>query len=464
MDFVQSRLPGCFYTEGKVNKLKKMIISVVLAIAFIRIFAIPAAALDDDEFNGYSADTLVVKVGYFGGPYYEKAVFTLNDLWALDIVYADYTFIDNMPSVVIDHVAGVRLSDIMAAAGIDLGSIQTFYFWTKDKASDYYTSYTKTELIDTPRYCYYSLPDNFDHEEGVANEYADSDAVRVDTLLSLADNWNRTIAGATFGSDYMNLNTNTRFRLVFGQTNTWEHTASRSAKWIHEIVVELGGAPSLTLDASVLDGEVGSVLRTMASVRAEEAVLQNEAVTWTSSDDGVATVDEDGNITIQDEGTAIITASFAGITASLTVNGSAAADSDDDLPQNSDHSNAEDGGSAASGETDAGPGGAPDDVKQTQAPASDDTQTLSISEDIGNAVQINPPIAAAENTQGGVQNWRVFAMSETAAELPDIQLDNPLSGFTGGSVAMLFTISGITYAVKFRFDVRGNHDVYKRKS
>ena len=41
---------------------------------------LPALALDDDEFEGYAADTLTVKVGYFGGPYYMKRVFTLDEL------------------------------------------------------------------------------------------------------------------------------------------------------------------------------------------------------------------------------------------------------------------------------------------------------------------------------------------------------------------------------------------------
>lgn len=216
---------------------------LLMIVTIIAVLTPTASALDDDEFDGYAADALTIRVGYFGGPYYEKAVFTLDELWAMDVVYADYTFIDNMPSVVIDHVAGVRLADLMDAAGIDLNSIQTFYFWTRDKQSDYFTSYSKTALIDAARYCYYSLPDNFDDEEGVGNEYAASYAVPVDTVIALADDWNRCIAGATFGSDFLNLNTNTRFRLIFGQTNSYEPTASRSAKWIHEIVVELGGAP-----------------------------------------------------------------------------------------------------------------------------------------------------------------------------------------------------------------------------
>ena len=39
---------------------------------------------------------------------------------------------------------------------------------------------------------------------------------------------------------------------------------------------------------------------------------------------------------------------------------------------------------------------------------------------------------------GGVQDWRVFEMSEDAVELPDIQLDNPLLGFTKVMLALVF--------------------------
>ena len=132
------------------------------------------SALDDDAYDGYAADTLTIEVGYFGGPYYEKRVFTTEELWNLPLVREDYTFIDNMPSVVIDHVVGVRLDDLMAEAGIDVNSIETFRFWTVDKTSDYYTQYPKNELLDTTRYCYYSLPDNFDSENGVGLDGADA--------------------------------------------------------------------------------------------------------------------------------------------------------------------------------------------------------------------------------------------------------------------------------------------------
>ncbi|MDR0445462.1 MAG: hypothetical protein LBH17_00240 [Oscillospiraceae bacterium] len=229
----------------------------VAAFLLLLLAAVNAAALDTDEYSGLAADTLTVSVGYFGGEYETRRVFTLDELWALDVVYQDYTFIDNMPSVVIDHVAGVTLADLLEAAGIDIGSVQSFNFWTNDKAGGYYTSLTKTYLIDTPRYCYYSLPDNFDYDHGRGNEYAALDQEPVQTVIALADDWNRALAGASFGSDYMNLNTNTRFRLIFGQTDAEERTASSSAKWIHKIEVTLGGAPPAE-PSEPTDDKVGS--------------------------------------------------------------------------------------------------------------------------------------------------------------------------------------------------------------
>lgn len=427
-------------------------IAVALAFAFIilAVFSVPALALDDDEYDGYAAETLTVKVGYFGGPYYEKHVFTLDELWAMDVVYQDYTFIDHMPSVVIDHVAGVRLADLMDAAGIDLNSIQAFYFWTRDKQSDYYTSYTKEALIDTPRYCYYSLPDNFDTEEGVGNEYATLDGVLVDTVIALADDWNRTQAGATFGSDYMNLNTNTRFRLIFGQTNGWERTAARSAKWIHEIVVELGGAPTITVDASVLDGEVGSILRTEPSVEADSVVLENEKVHWSSSDESVAIVDEEGNITIVGVGEATITAEFAGVTTIITVTGIEGEGGGTEPPEPS-------GGEEEPSEQP--PEVSPEPVEDPEPEQSPEAPVPTDDPEPENNIQLVEPEVETDTEKGGVQNWRVYEMSETATELGNIEVDNPLLGFTGGVTVVLFVVSGLVYAALFYRDIRRNRNV-----
>ena len=412
-------------SRGGIFIISAVILMVTLLIPLTR-SGLCCHALDDDEFSGYKAEKLSIEVGYFGQTdYYPKAEFTVDQLRALGTVKADYTFIDNMPSVVIDHVEGVRLSDIMEAAGIDIGSVQSFNFWTNDKADGYFTSLTKSELIDTPRYCYYSLPENFDQASGSGNAHAGDVKDRVDTVIALGDDWNRCIAGGTFGSDYLNLNTNTRFRLIFGQTDTYTRTANSSAKWIHKITVTFGGSPTISLGDSALSGKVGSVLRTSANVKsADSAITAANAVTWSSSDSSVASVDEQGNITVKKEGQAVITASFAGASASLVVNGSQ-----------------DENGSAAAGGTDG------------------DNNTS------GRSSSLIPSKVITGKDVGGVQNWRVYQMSSDAAELPeqDLTENNPMLPVMGGGAALLLLISSAGRAIKFRMDLKGFKFRIKRR-
>lgn len=389
-------------------------------------------ALDDDEFSGYKAEKLSIEVGYFGGPFYPKAEFTIDQLRAMGTVKADYTFIDNMPSVVIDHVEGVRLADVMDAAGIDINSIQSFNFWTNDKSDGYYTSLTKSELLDTPRYCYYSLQENFDDISGAGNSHAADVKERVDTVIALGDDWNRCIAGGTFGSDYMNLNTNTRFRLIFGQTDTYTRTANSSAKWIHKIVVVLGGTPTVTLGDTNLEGKVGSVLHTVASVKtADSAISESASVKWSSSDESIASVDENGNITIKGEGSAVITASFGGASAQLTINGTP-------------------------GEEESGGGGLQNsdgsdglENSENSSPNSSDVREGEVTNPVPSKV-----ISAAQ--VGGVQNWRVYEMAADAQPLaPQEDKDNPMLPVMGCGSAALLAAGIVGRGLKFRRDLIG---------
>jgi hypothetical protein len=306
-----------------------------------------------------AAGSLTLSVGYFGGPYYEKAVFTPEDLAAMPQVEQAYTFIDLMPAVVLESARGPRLLDILAAAGIDPASVEAFHFYCTDVKDSWYVSIPKPYLLDTERYYYPRLPGLWDYDLGKAPPEAREGAVPVPVIIALADDFRRFATEP----DFSDLTTSTRFRLVFGQTDVETPNASRSAKWIHTIQVMLGGTPPKEEAAGLeaLEGEVGSA-----------------------------------------------------------AGSSGAEDMASDSP-----------GSAAAGTP------APDPA----APAAE--APAGALEARGHVYLIS---AEGLTGPGGVQRWRDQAMSETAAELPKIRLDNPLLIPAAWGALLLF-LCGAVYRV-----------------
>jgi hypothetical protein len=233
---------------------------------------------------------------------------------------------------------------------------------------------------------------------------------------------------------------------VFGQTDAVTRTANRSAKWIHEIVVELGGAPTITLDTPNLEGEVGSVLRTEAGVTADSAVIENGAVTWTSADESIATVDENGNITVVGEGETTVTAQFAGATATVTVTGKSGGASSE--PENPTGGDTGDGNEAQSTGENESSSDADNSLAQTVIPSEDVT--------VSAPVQALIPVTTASATnQGGVQNWREDEMADTAEELGNVETDVSAARRLGIGLALLFIAAGCAYAVTFYASIGG---------
>lgn len=194
---------------------------------------------EEDIDRGLTADTLTVTVGYYGGPYEVKKVFTLEELYGMDLVEQAYTYIDNMPAVVLESARGVRFADLIKAAGIDVNSVESFHFYCSDVKNSWYQSINKDYLVDTIRYYYPKLQESWDYETGEAGPGAAEGAEEVETVIALEDNWLRFATEP----DFENLVKKSRFRLVFGQTDTVTRNAYRSAKWIHTIEVMLGGKP-----------------------------------------------------------------------------------------------------------------------------------------------------------------------------------------------------------------------------
>ncbi|OBR90755.1 bacterial Ig-like domain (group 2) [Clostridium ragsdalei P11] len=255
--------------------------------------------------KGAAADTLTIKVGYYGGPYYVKKVYSLKDLQAFPQVAQTYTFIDNMPAVVLESARGVKLTDLLSNAGIDMNSIEEFHFYCTDVKVGWYQSIPKSYLLDTTRYYYPNLPTHWDDDTGSALSRAADKPVKVNAIIAYEDNWKRFATSP----DFTDMQTDTRYRLVFGQTDTSTHNAFKSAKWIHAIEVMLGGKPpaGVTLNQNIANLKVGSTFNLTANVSGGKD--SDKRLNWSSSNTDVAKVDENGKVTIVGNGTANITVS-----------------------------------------------------------------------------------------------------------------------------------------------------------
>ena len=216
-------------------------------------------AEEEDIDRGLTADTLTITVGYYGGPYTVKKVFTLEELYRMKPVDQVYSYIDNMPAVVLESARGIRLRDLLMAAGIDVNSVESFHFYCSDVKTSWYQSIGKDYLLDTVRYYYPKLQESWNYDESAAGPEAMDSTAEVETMIALEDNWKRFAVAPDFG----HLAKKSRFRLVFGQTDTETKNAYRSARWIHTIEVMLGGKPPETGESQAVPAaaEVGSKLR-----------------------------------------------------------------------------------------------------------------------------------------------------------------------------------------------------------
>lgn len=268
--------------------------------------------------EGVPSLTLTVKAGYFGTPYNTMKVFDFAELEAMANVYQAYTYIDSMPSVVLDSAQGVKLTDILEVSGIDIDSIDKLYFYTTDVDKGWYQSLSTSFLLDTKRYYYPHLPAHWDYDEERALPGAEEGAIQVEPIIAIRDYWKRFATTP----DFSQMNENNGFRLLFGQSDTSSSTAMRSAKWIQEISVMLLGKPPerVTLDQYEIQAPVGSSLQLEATVGPDDSA--DKRVTWSSSNPEAATVDSEGRVSIIAPGAVVITVTtvVGGHTASCVIN------------------------------------------------------------------------------------------------------------------------------------------------
>ncbi len=75
--------------------------------------------------------------------------------------------------------------------------------------------------------------------------------------------------------------------------------------------------------------------------------------------------------------------------------------------------------------------------------------------DPGDQYYINQSEVSSQGDAGGVQNWRVYEMSESAVELPVIKEKNPLMPVVAVVALVLFAGGVLFRIMKFKFDKDG---------
>lgn len=299
-------------------RVKKILSRVLLLASLCTLLTISAQA-------DAVTDTIGVYIGYFGwseDQYVEKASYHWTELddWyggALDtheVIYSYY----NGSRTYLALGRGFYIRDLLEYAGVDLNSIASIDFFTKDHKNGAYRSFTKRSLFDTPRYYFPYLAANEETGELYAADGGDDlwiGAQQVEAMLALEDYTQWDAVGVDFEAlaDSSLYSTGSRFHLFYGQASPEEKGTSSAAKYVYKILVTFSGTPVLTNEETELALKVGSDHVLHVGVSAEDELLNDYVashITWTSSNENVVRVDENGNLTPVGDGTAEVTATF----------------------------------------------------------------------------------------------------------------------------------------------------------
>lgn len=223
-------------------KMQKIVACLAILAIMSGLLAVgrPRTANASDS-GGTPATSLVLKIGSAGGSYNIVKTLTYADMYAMANVQQAYSYIDSMPAPVEDPALGVKLTDLLTSAKIDANSVEGFTFYSTD---GYITDFTKSDLLETPRYYYPNIVKDWDSATKAADLPGATDgAVQVATILAVEDNWGRLEDPPDFSA----MTGDAAFRLLFGQTDTHTPDASDSAKWVDEIDVTMLPSASVGL-------------------------------------------------------------------------------------------------------------------------------------------------------------------------------------------------------------------------
>lgn len=335
----------------------------VVAMVAVQAFVLVPTIGQEDAFGAQNGRDLVVRVQYFGergDKLRVKKTFSgrdLADLWGMEggnTYY--YSNVTRVGTVMVMKARGPSVASVIEAAGIDMGSVHNITFATDD---GYTRNFTAATMMET-RYYYPLLSSLYERCAGEVSGDSDngnSSLIPLTDALEGAESVPAIIA-ITYGeskepgkrAENLSLNGDKPYRFCLGQTALVEGqetsasdvTSLESCHSIGGIDVTLSGAPPITEVKLNIGNEklkVGSKKKISAKISTDDMFEENydaSDLTWTSSDESIATVDENGVVTIKKEGSVTITATAPnGVSASITINGK------EEKKDNKDSKNAE---------------------------------------------------------------------------------------------------------------------------
>ena len=280
--------------------MKKLLTRLALLMILCAALALPV-------FADAVTDSISVCIGYFGwseDEYVEKAKFSWQELddWyggALDTHEEYYSYCNGSGRTYLAFARGFYIRDLLDYAGVDVNSIASIDFFTKDHSVGAYRSFTKYALLDQPRYYFPNLAGDAETGELYAWDGGDDlwvGAYQVEPMLALEDYTEWDTAGFDFESyaDESLFSTGSRFHLFFGQASPEEAATSSAAKYVYKILVTFSGTPVLSSEESNLDLVVGSDHALHVTADAEDDALPALMEALRTAPDREAVVEESG--------------------------------------------------------------------------------------------------------------------------------------------------------------------------